>query len=260
MILAILQARTSSSRLPGKVLKPILGVPMLLRQIERIRRSRRIENMVLATSTDPSDDSIAKLSDENGVECFRGSLNDVLDRFYQAAKLSMPEHVVRLTGDCPLADPEIIDQVIAFYLSGNFDYASNTVPPSFPDGLDVEIFRYRCLEEAWKEARLPSQREHVTPFIHQHAKRFKLGNFASKWDLSSLRWTVDESLDLELVRKIYEEIYPQKPDFGTQDILSLLDRNPVLKTINTVYKRNEGYEASLAKDVLPAMDKKTGGR
>jgi len=256
MILAILQARLSSTRLPGKVLKPILGVPMLLRQVERVRRARCIERLVLATSDDPSDDAIGKLCHENDIECFRGSLNDVLDRFYQAAKDKNPDYVIRLTGDCPLIDPDIIDRVVRHGVAGEFDYASNTIKPTFPDGLDVEVFRFVCLEAAWHEAALPSQREHVTPFIHQQPGRFKIGNYAGARNLPHLRWTVDEALDFELIRQIYESLYPAKPDFDTDDILALLDRRPELKTLNTAYARNEGYQRSLAKDVVHADHKK----
>lgn len=256
MILAILQARLSSTRLPGKVLRPILGAPMLLKQIERVRRARCIDRLVLATSDDPSDDAIEKLCHENGIECFRGSLNDVLDRFYQAAKDKSPDYVVRLTGDCPLIDPDIIDRVVRHCVAGQFDYASNTIKPTFPDGLDVEVFRFGCLEASWREATLPSQREHVTPFIHQQPGRFKIGNYAGAQNLSHLRWTVDETLDFELIRQIYESLYPTKPDFNTDDVLALLDRRPELKTLNTAYARNEGYQRSLAKDVARADRKK----
>ena len=248
MKLVIMQARTSSSRLPGKVLKPILGVPMLLRQIERVSRSKQIDNLVIATSVDPSDNEIEQLCQTNRIECFRGSLDDVLDRFYQAATKFRPDHIVRLTADCPLADPDVIDHVIEFYEIGNFDYASNAIEPSFPDGLDVEIFRAECLYEAWKEATLPSEREHVTPFIHRHPARYKIGHYKNTKDLSSLRWTVDEEADFQLVTHIYACLYPKNPDFRINDILAFLEENPHLKTINTQFRRNEGMEKSLKND------------
>jgi len=165
MILAILQARVSSTRLPGKVLKPILGMPMLLRQIERVKQAKLIEQLLVATSDDKSDDPIEQLCRENDIACFRGSLDDVLDRFYQAAKPYQPDHIVRLTGDCPLIDPQLIDEVVVFCLSGDYDYVSNAFEPTYPDGLDVEVFRFPCLQQAWEEAELPSEREHVTLFI-----------------------------------------------------------------------------------------------
>ena len=250
MILGVLQARVSSTRLPGKVLMPILGEPMLLRQIERVRRATRIGRLLVATSSDPSDDAIEKLCRDNEVSLFRGSLDDVLDRFYRAAIPIAPDHVVRLTGDCPLADPELIDQVISFYLDGGFDYASNVVVPTFPDGLDVEVFRFSCLEQAWKEADLPSQREHVTPFIHRQPGRFRIGSFRGEKDLSGLRWTVDGPEDFELVTEIYASLYPGNRAFTTKDIFDLLGMRPELATLNACYGRNEGMNKSLAEDRL----------
>lgn len=248
MILAILQARVSSSRLPGKVLKPILGVPMLIRQLERVKRAKMIDRLVVATSIDPSDDPIEDLCRQNGIECCRGDLKDVLDRFYQVAKSYRPEHIVRLTGDCPLIDPEVIDRVIRFYLDGGYDHASNGGEPTFPDGLDVEIFRFSALELAWQEARLPSEREHVTPFIYTHPERFRTAQYKNHVDLSYLRWTVDEPADFELVRIVYESLYPSRPDFSTTDILALIENRPELATMNTHHARNEGYAKSLHED------------
>jgi glutamate-1-semialdehyde aminotransferase/spore coat polysaccharide biosynthesis protein SpsF (cytidylyltransferase family) len=247
MIIAILQARVSSSRLPGKVLQPILGVPMLLRQIERVGRSKKIDRLLLATSLDASDDPIEALCRQNKIDCFRGNLEDVLDRFYQASLPLRPDHVVRLTGDCPLADPELIDRMIRFHLEGGFDYTSNH-PPTFPDGLDVEVFRASCLTEAWQEAKLPSEREHVTPFIVGNPERYRLGSLKNDQDLSGLRWTVDEKEDFALVSHIYEELYPRNKNFSMTDVLNLLERRPELKNMNTKYQRNEGYKKSLKKD------------
>ena len=249
MILAILQARVSSSRLPGKVLKPLLGVPMLLRQIERLQKSQKIDRLLVATSIEPSDDLIEKLCEEHGIECYRGSLNDVLARFYLAAHAFNPEHVVRLTADCPLTDSVLIDDVIGYYLDGGFDYASNAIHPTFPDGLDVEVLRFSFLGQSWREATLPSQREHVTPFIHQQPLRFKIGHYKSSSDLSHLRWTVDEPKDFELVTMIYEALYPKNPNFSTRDILELLEQRPELVHWNTAHQRNEGYQKSLNADL-----------
>ena len=248
MRLAILQARTSSSRLPGKVLRPLLGVPMFLRQIERVTRSRKIDKIVVATSLDSSDNAIEQLCRSNDIECFRGSLDDVLDRFYHASVKFSAHHIVRLTADCPLADPAVIDRMIQFYESGNFDYVSNALEPTFPDGLDAEIFRAACLYDAWKDATLPSEREHVTPFIYQHPARYKIGHYKNAADLSFLRWTVDEEVDFQLITQIYTQLYQNKPDFNTDDILAFLDKNPRLKTINTQIRRNEGQEKSLRED------------
>lgn len=248
MILAILQARVSSSRLPAKVLKPLLGQPMLLRQVERIKRSKTIDQLVIATSLDSSDDPIAELCQEHGLTCYRGELHDVLDRFYRAALPYAPAHVVRLTGDCPVLDPVLLDEVVRFHLEGAFDYASNAIPATFPDGLDVEVFRYVCLEQAWREATLPSQREHVTPFIHRQPARFKLGSYTSPVDRSHLRWTVDEPADLEVANRIYERLYPSNPAFTYQDILTLFEGEPDLSRINAHHPRNEGMLKSLQED------------
>ena len=246
--LAILQARVTSSRLPGKVLKPIMGRPMLALQIERVLRSKNIDQLIIATSTDRSDDRLATFCLDMNVHCYRGSLKDVLDRFYQAAQTCKPDHIVRITGDCPLIDPEVIDEVIAFYLNGDYDYASNSVEPTFPDGLDVEIFRFSALEGAWKEACLPSQREHVTPFIHQQPNRYRIGHYKNTEDLSHLRWTVDEPEDFDLVNKIYEELYPAEPNFRMADVLHLLQQRPEWLTINKQFERNEGFIKSLHED------------
>ncbi|MCP4370275.1 MAG: spore coat protein [Deltaproteobacteria bacterium] len=249
MNLAIIQARVSSTRLPGKVLKLILEKPMLSLQLERIRNSRRIDDLVVATSIEDSDNKIESLCKNMEISCFRGSLDDVLDRFYQAALPYKPEHIVRLTGDCPLIDPQIIDNVIYLYIKGEFDYASNTLEPTFPDGLDVEVFKFSILELACKEAFLPSHREHVTPFIYQHPERFKIGHYKSQADLSHLRWSVDEPGDFDLVRQIYEELYPSNPVFTTKDILDLLDRNSSLCQLNSHIVRNEGMKKSQEADI-----------
>ncbi len=248
MTLAILQARVSSTRLPGKVLKSILGEPMLFRQIERIKRSRLIQTLIVATSVDPSDDALADACMKRGQAYRRGSLADVLDRFYQTALPFAPEHVVRLTGDCPLADPLVIDLVIQHHLDGGYDYTSNALEPTYPDGLDVEIVRFSCLAEAWREAVLPSQREHVLPFIHQQPNRYRLGSVVNAVDFSALRWTVDEPADFELVSHIYNALYPSNPAFSTDDILAFLKSNPELCSMNSCFMRNEGYTESLKKD------------
>lgn len=249
MILAILQARVSSTRLPNKVLLPLLGKPMLVRQIERVMRSKRIDCLVVATSDESSDDAIETLCDSLNISCFRGSLDDVLDRFYQAALRQDSDHVVRLTGDCPLADPEVIDGVIKMHILNQNDYTSNCIHPTFPDGLDVEVFRYEALKKAWSNAELKSQREHVTPYIYQHPELFKLSNYDYFGvNLSNLRWTVDEGRDFDLVTEIYQRLYPENPEFNMNDVLELLEKHPALKSINTNIGRNEGYKKSLLDD------------
>ncbi|MDT8375577.1 MAG: glycosyltransferase family protein [Mariprofundaceae bacterium] len=248
MILAILQARMSSSRLPGKVLKPVLGVPMLLRQIERISRSRLIDKLCVATTSDATDNPVSKLCEENSIPCFRGSMDDVLDRYYQAAKKHGAEHIVRLTGDCPLTDPAVIDDVIRFYVDGNYDFVSNCICPTFPDGLDVAVFSRAVLEESWREAMLPSHREHVTSYARQAEGRYKIGSYEASCDRSHLRWTVDEKDDYDFVVRVYEELYPENPAFTSEDVVSLLSEKKDIASINSRFIRNEGLLKSLAED------------
>lgn len=248
MILAILQARMSSSRLPGKVLLPILGKPMLLRQIERIRRSQCSEALVVATSTDLSDDGLSQVCSDANVAVFRGSLEDVLDRFYKTALHYRPEYVVRLTGDCPLIDPVVIDAVIDYCISNDLDYASNALEPVFPDGLDTEVMRFECLRCAWENAVLPSHREHVTPYIYQNPERFRIGRYKTHTDLSHLRWTVDEPEDYQLARAVYEALYPENPEFSMEDVINLFHARPELQQINAEVGRNEGLRTSLQRD------------
>jgi spore coat polysaccharide biosynthesis protein SpsF len=239
-VIAILQARMSSTRLPGKVLKPILGRPMLARQIERLKRCRSLQELVVATSEQADDDPLASLCRDEGVPCFRGSLNDVLDRFYQCARRYEAGHLVRLTGDCPLADPGLIDSLVEFYLQQAVDYASNCRPPTLPDGLDAEVIRFDVLAAAWREAVDPFEREHVAPFIVRRPQRFSIANWKWPVDLSHMRWTVDEPEDLAFVTRIYEALYPTSPDFGIDDVLALLRKQPDLAEINSRFQRNEG--------------------
>lgn len=245
MILAILQARTSSSRLPGKVLLPMAGAPMLTRQIERIARARLLDGLIVATSDRAEDDGVAKLAETAGVGLFRGSLHDVLDRYYRAAQPYRPSHVVRLTGDCPLTDWDVIDAAIAFMTEGGFDYASNTLEPTWPDGLDVEVITFAALETAWLEARDPLEREHVMPFVTRRPDRFKLGSLRNDCDLSAMRWTVDEPVDYALAVAIYDALYPHNPAFTTADVLALLQREPELSQTNATIVRNAGFAAPL---------------
>jgi spore coat polysaccharide biosynthesis protein SpsF len=248
MIIAILQARLSSTRLPGKVLKPIMNKPMLAYQIERIKKSRLIDKVILATSTSAEDMALVELAQDLGIEAYRGNLENVLDRFYQAGKQYQPDHIVRLTGDCPLLDPGLVDDLIQFHLDGHYDYSSNCQQPTFPDGLDAEIMRWQVLEEAFQEAKLPSEKEHVTPFIHRRPERYQLGHFKNAEDHSGLRWTVDEAKDFELIENIYQYLYPQNPHFCWRDVLGYVQAHPELKNYNTGYERNEGMKKSLLQD------------
>lgn len=241
-----------STRLPGKVLLRTCGKPLLQHQIERVRRCTTIDLLVLATGTDAADDPVAELGGELGVAVYRGSPADVLDRMVQAARPHRPEYLVRLTGDCPLSDPAVIDRVVGAARAPGVDYASNALHPTWPDGLDVECMRFAALEEAWREARRPSEREHVTPFLHTQPQRYRIAEVRHETDLSALRWTVDEPADFVFVSQVFEHLYPVKPDFDTSDVQALLASRPSLGTLNAAHGRNEGYQRSLSQDTLPA--------
>lgn len=241
-VTAILQARVSSTRLPGKVLRPLLGEPMLARQIERVQRCQQIDQLVVATSEDSSDDPLAAWCAEHGIACFRGSLPDVLARFYHAAQAYPAEHIVRLTGDCPLADPGIIDAVIVAHLRGGYGYTSNVDPPTFPDGLDVEVMQARWLTQAFQQAQLPSQREHVTPWVRQHVPADQQHCLRHDEDLSALRWTVDEPEDFVLIEKVYQALYANNPAFDWQDVNALLVQHPEWQHLNDGFLRNAGCQ------------------
>lgn len=247
-VVAILQARTSSSRLPNKVLLPILGRPMLAQQLARVSRAKLIDEVIVATSYDSSDDGIEALCVELGLPCYRGELDDVLSRFYFASKLIKSDLIVRLTGDCPLTDPSLIDDVIEFHINGGFDYSSNGLNPTFPDGLDVEIFKTKILEQVYSEATLPSEREHVTLYINNHKELFKLGSFEQAIDMSDMRWTVDEKEDFEFVSIVYNNLFHLNENFSTLDILNLLKSNPDILNINDQFERNEGLIKSQNND------------
>lgn len=221
-ILTIIQARMTSSRLPGKVLRPILGEPMMGRQIERLRRSRNLGRLVVATSTDPTDDVIATYCETIGVPTHRGSLQDVLGRYAGALEALGPaDHVVRLTADCPLADWRVIDDCIALHLESGADYTSNTVDRWFPRGLDVEVFRSDLLPLIARDAADPYEREHVTPFFYRHPERFVLKQLVQDGYQGNLRWTVDTPEDFDFTTRVYETLYPRNPAFLSEDIVAL---------------------------------------
>lgn len=247
--IAVVQARTSSSRLPGKVMMPILGTPMIIHQLWRVQRSKLIDKIILATSDNVSDDQLALLCERAGFNVFRGSLNNVLDRFQKAIAKEDYANIVRITGDCPLCDPKIIDDVIESHLNSKAEYTSNALKPSFPDGLDVEVITKAAFQKVLKSAFLPSQLEHVTPYVYQNPTEFKINEHVSKMDFSKLRWTVDELIDFEFVSEIYRLIYPKKPDFGMEDVLKVINSNCLIKFDNSGIKRNEGYAISLLQDL-----------
>lgn len=222
MIVGILQARMTSSRLPGKVMKPILGMPMIGRQLERLARCESIDRLVVATSMDPSDDPLAAYVESRGVRVFRGALNDVLGRFNGAAIANGPaSHVVRLTADCPLADPGVIDACVWLHVEKGADYTSNTIERTYPDGLDVEVMTAAALKTMAREARDPYEREHVTPFIYRRPERFSIAQLTQAANLADRRWTVDTQEDFEFVSRVFYMLYPVRPAFEQADVLGL---------------------------------------
>jgi spore coat polysaccharide biosynthesis protein SpsF len=236
LVLAILQARMSSTRLPGKVLMPLVGAPMILRQIERLRRAQALTRIVVATSNEPADEAIAQVCEAHAVNYFRGDLLDVLDRFHVLlTALGEPEHFLRLTADCPLADPQLIDQCVAEHLASGADYTHNTPGWTYPKGLDVEVCRSSALFAAWREATEPYEREHVTPFIYGRPERFRLHRVRRDppWPY---RWTVDTLEDFAFVESVYQALYPQKPDFTTADVLAWQERHPDRVLLNADWR------------------------
>ena len=231
MILAILQARLSSSRLPGKVLLPLAGAPMILRQVERVCRAERIDRLVVATSDQPSDDRLAQTLAEAGVETYRGPLDDVLARFVGALDAWPADHVVRLTGDCPLIDPGLIDATIDLHLKAGADYAQNRlVDKGFPKGQDVEVITAAALRRAAANASTPEEREHVTWGVWNHPETYKVVRLEPPTDQGQVRWTVDRPDDYEFVSAVYEALYPANPAFSSDDIRAFVRSRPDLAT------------------------------
>lgn len=231
----IVQARMTSTRLPGKVLKQILGKTLIEYLVERLRRVKLADAFVIATTTNDTDEPIVELCGQLNVPVTRGSENDVLARYYEAAQLHQADVVVRVTSDCPLIDPVVIDSAIRFYREHGteFDYVSNALTQSFPYGMAVEVFSFNLLEQAHREALAEPEREHVTPFIYTRPERYRIGHLIQADDQSHHRWTVDTPEDFELVRRITEALYPSKPAFDTQDILTLLEAHPDWPAINS---------------------------
>lgn len=233
-IVATIEARMTSSRLPGKILLPILGKPTLELLIERVSKVRQINQIVVATTSNHSDDIVEELAHRLGVGCFRGSEDDVLDRVLKAAQSYNAHIIVEITGDCPLIDPNVIESLIEIFLNNSYDYVSNTLKQTYPNGLDTQVFSVKTLEEVAHLTMDPVDHEHVSLYIYEHPEKYSLFNMESGlpekyWDL---RLTVDTIEDFELIRSIYEELYLEKPNFSLGDILDLLDRKPELITIN----------------------------
>ena len=254
--IAIVQARMGSTRLPGKVMYPIHGVPLIELLLKRLAQAKRINTIIVATSKNPENKPLIDHIRKLGIDVFEGSENDVLERYHQAAKPYQPDAVVRITGDCPLVDPQLVDSLIASFASPQVDYSSNINPPSYPDGLDIEVFTFNALEKAVREATSTAQREHVTPYIYQSG-HFKTANFANQDDLSRERWTVDEPDDLKVVEAIFKHFDPGI-DFSWTEVMELKKKNPKVFAANQHLVRNEGAKLGTgqklwkrAKQIIP---------
>jgi spore coat polysaccharide biosynthesis protein SpsF len=244
-IVAIVQARLDSTRLPRKATASICGKPLLEHVSDRVRGSRLIHEVALATTTDPADRQLIHLASENHIVSYAGSRTDVLDRFYQAARRFDADIIVRVTADDPFKDPEVTDRVIETFLSRQpLDYCGNTVEPTYPEGLDIEVFSFQALNRAWREAIRASDREHVTPYIWRQPDLFRCASVKLGRDLSRLRWTLDYEEDLKFVREVYARLY-RGQIFGMEEILALLENEPWLAGINAGFVRNAGYQLSL---------------
>jgi len=241
-VVAIIQARMGSTRLPGKVLMDLAGEPMLARVVDRCRRAVTLHETVVATTTQPADEAIARLCTERGWPCFRGNENDVLDRYVQAAKAYSADVIVRVTSDCPLIEPAIIDRTVGEFLKRqpNKDYACNFRPAvpfasTFPLGLDVEVISRDALNRVWQEDRNPAWREHVTEYLLHHPDQFRVHEVANDKDYSHLRWTVDEKKDLAFVRRVYEHFGHDR--FSWREVLDVLAEHPDWSDINADVKK-----------------------
>jgi len=246
-ITCIIQARTNSSRLPGKVMLKLSNTPIIVHIIDRIKKSTLIEQIILATSVNHNDQKLLDIANDNQITGFKGSELDVLDRFYNSAKEYGADPIIRITADCPLVDPILIDRMIKFFEKNNFDYISNTLKPTFPDGLDVEIFSFQTLETIMKKSNLKSEREHVTTYLKTHLDEFQTYNFENDKNLSHHRWTIDQKEDLEFMKKIYA-LSNSKLILNMQEILDIISDNPELMEINYGIVRDAGYQYSLQND------------
>jgi spore coat polysaccharide biosynthesis protein SpsF len=256
---AIVQARVSSTRLPRKVLLPLEGRPVLWHVLDRIGHAKKVDIVILATSTLPEDAELKKIADEFGIPTFFGSMDDVLARYYHAAERFRIDPIVRITSDCPMIDPEIVDEVAQGFLDGGYDHYG--LSGSFPDGLDTEVLSFRALEIAFKEACLPSEREHVgAGFFEKNKDRIKIGGYRKFSDKGDYRWTIDEPEDYEFLKAVFRELYVPGRPFSYRDVFSLLERRPELRAINAHIIRNEGYLKSLREDekFLRKRREKTG--
>ena len=237
-VIALISARLASKRLPNKVLANVGGRSLLEFLIERLKRSKLVTEIIIATTDKKYDDPIETLGINLGLKVIRGEEEDVLSRFFLASKNALGNILIRITADCPFIDPKLLDQMLEIYINGDFDYLSNTLPPTYPDGLDIEIFSSKCLEEAYRASSSKYQREHVTPWIKEN-KNYSISNKENQDDFSSLRWTVDESEDLEVIKKVIDN-FNGKSDFSWEEVIELENKKPEIFKANKMFKRNEG--------------------
>ncbi|MFX1282102.1 MAG: cytidylyltransferase domain-containing protein [Promethearchaeota archaeon] len=250
-IIAIIQARTGSTRLPNKVMKTINGITILELMINRVTPCKLLRKVVVATTTNKQDLPIINLCDKLDVDSYQGNEEDVLDRFYQCAKLYTPEAIIRLTSDCPLIDSQWIDKLIQFYLDhkNEYDYFSNCLEPTLPDGLDVELIPFRTLKKAWGEAKKGYEREHVSPYIYKNPNLFRLASLRNDVDYSYHRWTLDTPEDFEFIKAVYNHFFEKgEQTFHMKDILDFLIKNPHIMAINSDSKRNWKFLKQIQED------------
>ena len=240
----------SSTRLPNKIMMPLADKPLLVRMMERVRASKIANDYVVATTSSVEDDKVAELCESENINCFCGHPSDLLDRHYKSGLKFNADVVVKIPSDCPLIDYEIIDKVLEYYLKNKdrFDFVSNLHPATYPDGNDVEVIPMKILETAWREAKMPLEREHTTPFIWENPKRFSIGNVEWETGLDysmSHRFTIDYYEDFEFIKSVYDNLYEKNPSFGLNDILKLLDEKPDLMEINKKYAGVNWYRNHL---------------
>ena len=248
--IAIIQARMGSTRLPGKVLLKLEDKTVLEHVIDRVRSSKHVDDVVVATTISKEDLRIVELCANLGVSVYCGSEDDVLDRYYQVAKLFKADNIVRITSDCPVIDPKIIGTVISLHFKKNVDYSSNVLKKTYPDGQDIEVFTFAALYEAWKNAKLASDREHVTPYIWKNPEIFRHANLEYIEDLSQKRWTLDNPEDYAFIKIIYKNLYNTHSLFDMESILNYIHEHPEIENINYHINRNEGYIKSLKDDKI----------
>lgn len=247
-VTAIIQARMGSSRLPGKVMMPLGGLTVIERVVAQLEYSCHLSGIVVATTTSPVDDPLVEHIQKRNIRFFRGSERDVLDRYYQCATCIGAKNIARITADCPLIDPQVVDATIELFEGSQVMYASNVEPATFPNGLDIEVFSFEALEWSWREAKLPSEREHVTQYIRKNPELFSRVTLHSAISLEQMRWTLDQIEDYKFLSRVFEELPHRKTPILMEDVLQVLRKMPEVQELNSHIERNQGLKKSLAED------------